>query len=211
MRFILAMALTISGFLNPLIAQTQTGIASVRPLAHEGTYTQAGVVFSHDSLVASHRSIPFGSIVKVTNFKNQKSVEVMINDRGPFINGRIVDLSEKAAQQIGLSHNNLAKVNIDIVRLEKDYTFKNFNPLHGDGNYSIKLGSFSEKANAVNFATKITMKHKIEEIIVKVDSHQNKPLYKVYIGRFLNREIAEKYLNQLPDDLKNGYVTTIEK
>lgn len=210
MRFILAIILTISGFFNPLIAQTQTGIASVRPLAHEGTYTQAGVVFSHDSLVASHRSIPFGSIVKVTNLKNQKSVEVMINDRGPYINGRIIDLSETAAKKIGVNHNSLANVKLDILKLEKDYTFKNFNPSNGEGNYSIKLGSFSEKSNAVDFATELTMKHKIEEVIVKADSHQNKPLFKVYIGRFLNREIAEKYLSQLPDDLKSGYVTTIK-
>lgn len=210
MRVLLTIVLTISGFFNPLISQTQTGIASVRPLAHEGTYTQAGIVFSHDSLVASHRSIPFGSIVKVTNLKNQNSVDVMINDRGPFINGRIIDLSENAAQQIGLSHNSLANVRLDILKLEKDYTFKNFNASNEDGNYSIKLGSFSEKANAVDFANKLSMNHKIEEVIVKAETYQSKPIYKVYIGRFLNREIAEKYLSQLPDDLKSGYVTTIK-
>lgn len=210
MRFIIAIVLTISGFFNLLIAQTQTGIASVRPLAHEGIYTETGEIFSHDSLVASHRTIPFGSTVKVTNLKNQKSVDVKINDRGPFINGHIIDLSESAAQNIGLPINSLANVRLDVLRLEKNYTFKNFTAAQADGNYSIKVGSFSKKDNAVDFATKLTTDYKVENVMVKTESFQDQPLYKVYIGRFLNREIAEKYLNQLPDDLKNAYVTTIK-
>lgn len=210
MRYVLAIIVVISGLQNPLFAQSQTGVASVRPLAHERTYTETGAIFSHDSLVASHRSIPFGSIVKVTNLKNRNSVDVKINDRGPFINGRIIDLSEKAAQQIGLSHNSLANVRLDILKLEENYKFDNYSFSNKDGEYSIKVGSFSDKTNAADYATKLTKKYQIEEVIVKAESYQNKPIYKVYIGKFLSRELAEKYLSQLPEDLKSGYVTTIK-
>jgi rare lipoprotein A len=210
MRLFLTIVLTISGFITPLIAQSQTGIASVRPLAHEGTYTQAGAIFSHDSLVASHRNIPFGSIVKVTNLKNQKSVDVLINDRGPFINGRIIDLSEYAGQQIGLNHGSLANVRLDILKIENNYTFRNNIRSNKDGNYTVKLGSFSNKENAVEFASELATKYKINDVTVKQESYQNKPIFKVYTGKFLNRDIAEKYLSQLPGELKSGYVTTLE-
>lgn len=213
MRIILAIIIGfgLSGFLNPLFSQSQTGIASVRPLAHEGTYTQAGTIFSHDSLVASHRNIPFGSIVKVTNLKNRKSVDVRINDRGPFINGHIVDLSEYAAQQIGLNQNSLANVRLDVLKLEENYSFKNYNFSNQDGDFTVKVGSFSSKENAVDFASNLTIKHKIKEVIVEQETYQNKPIYKVYLGRFQTRAIAEQYLSQLPEDLKRGYVTTFQK
>jgi rare lipoprotein A len=211
MRFILAVVLVMSGFINSLIAQSQSGIASVRPLAHEGIYTEAGAIFSHDSLVASHRSIPFGSIVKITNLKNQKSVDVMINDRGPFINGRIVDLSEYAGQQIGLSHGSLANVRLDVLKIAKNYSFKNYSSTNTTGEYTVQVGSFSEKTNAVDFASKLSSKYQIKDVIVKADSIQNKPVFKVYVGKFRNRDVAEQYLSQLPAELKDGFVTTLPK
>ena len=71
-------------------------------------------------LVASHRSIPFGSLVKITNLKTRKSVEVKINDRGPFINRRIIDLSEVAADSI-LSHGQVSEVRLEVMSIENNY------------------------------------------------------------------------------------------
>jgi rare lipoprotein A len=212
MRIFITMVLMCFGVFMSLEAQTQTGIASVRPLAHEGFLTKSGEFFSHDSLVASHRSIPFGSIVKITNLKNQKSVDVRINDRGPFINGHIIDLSEVVGLQIGLNHEGLAKVRLDILKLEKDFKIKNFENLNsGSGEYTIKLGSFGDKNNAENYAKSIIAEHKIQNTIVKADQVSGKTIYRVYIGKFETRSIAEQYLTQLPEDLQSGYVTTFQK
>jgi len=199
------------GVFNSLKAQTQTGIASVRALAHEGTLTKSGEFFTHDSLVASHRSIPMGSVVKITNLKNRKSVNVRINDRGPFINGHIVDLSEVAGIQIGLNQQGLANVRLDILKLEKDFKIKNYENLNsGSGEYTIKLGSFGEKNNAEQYAQQIITEHKIEGTMVKASQVNGKPIYRVYIGKFETRSIAEQYLTQLPKDLQDGYVTTFD-
>jgi rare lipoprotein A len=107
--FITLLALT---FAN---AQEQIGLASVRPLAHEGMKTESNVYFSHDSLVASHRSIPLGKIVRVTNLNNLNSVELKINDRGPFVKNRIIDLSQRAAFNLGISLGGVANVKIEVL------------------------------------------------------------------------------------------------
>jgi rare lipoprotein A len=196
---------------NLLFAQSQTGIASVRHLAHEGKLTKTGEFFSHDSLVASHRSIPFGSIVKITNLKNQKTVDVRINDRGPFINHHIIDLSEFAAQKIGLAVKNRTEVRIDIIKLEKAFKVEDFQNFQDEeGEYSIKMGSFEDKINATDYAKRLTADYNLDNISITEDTYDGKPYFKVYIGKFSSRSIAEQYLAQLPKALQSGYVTTLE-
>lgn len=191
-------------------AQSQHGLASVRPLAHEGVMTKSGERFSHDSLVAAHRSLPFGSLVEVTNLKNRQAVEVKINDRGPFINGRIIDLSERAADSIGVYKNDIAQVKIVVLNLEKNYKPKtndlNENPIQ---NFAIQVASYSEKENAVNYAAELSKYNLNESVTVKAQPLNGKLLFKVYIGNFKTREIAEKYKIQLPEDLQNSYITTL--
>lgn len=211
MRLFLIVAFIISGLINPLIAQSQSGIASVRPLAHEGTYTQTGRIFSHDSLVASHRTIPFGSMVKVTNLKNRKSVDVVINDRGPFINGHIIDLSEIAAQQIGLSRNSLTNVRVDVLKLEDNYTYVDFDLSDSDGKFTIKVASFGDKNNAMNYANNLRSVYEIDNIFIESDRINNRELFRVFLGNFMSREMAEQYLKQLSPSLDNAYVTTIKE
>lgn len=211
MRKILAILLILVGSFNLITAQTQSGIASVRKMSHQGMLTKTGELFSHDSLVASHRSIPLGSLVKITNLKNLKSIKVRINDRGPFIKDHIIDLSKEAGVKIGLGQNSLANVRLDVIELEEDFKISNFENLSAsDGNYTIKQGSFGDKQNAENFAKRLTIDYKIEETIVEADDFNGKPIYRVYIGRFPSRSIAEQYLSQLPEDLQDGYVTTFK-
>ena len=92
-------------------AYAQSGIASV--YTHSGDKTASGETARPSGLTAAHRSLPFGTIVRVTNRRNGRSVVVRINDRGPFVKGRIIDLSPAAAQALGFS--GLAPVTVDAV------------------------------------------------------------------------------------------------
>jgi rare lipoprotein A len=83
-------------------ASTQSGIASVYS-TDSGSKTASGVRLNPGALTAAHRSLPFGSKVSVINHKNGRSVVVTINDRGPFVSGRIIDLTPAAAQALGIS------------------------------------------------------------------------------------------------------------
>ena len=90
-----------------------TGIASYYSNNLVGRKTAGGEVYRKDAMTAAHRTIPFGTRVKVTNLKNSKSVVVTINDRGPHVKGRIIDLSYAAAKKIGMIEDGEAKVKIE--------------------------------------------------------------------------------------------------
>jgi rare lipoprotein A len=92
-----------------MTASAQSGIASV----YSGGRTANGEVAHSSGLTAAHRTLPFGTMVRVTNHSNGRSVMVRINDRGPFVKGRIIDLMPAAARAIGM--DGLANVSVDVV------------------------------------------------------------------------------------------------
>jgi rare lipoprotein A len=91
------------------------GIASFYSDKFNGKRTASGEKFNNSAMTAAHKTLPFGSRVEVTNLRNKKSVVVRINDRGPHIKGRNIDLSKAAARQIGLGHHGTAKVRLQIL------------------------------------------------------------------------------------------------
>jgi rare lipoprotein A len=98
---------------NDGIGFTQSGIASWYGPGFQGRKTASGERFNTHDMTAAHKTLPFGSIVKVTNQENGKSVVVKINDRGPFIRGRIIDLSHAAKEELGMG--GLADVIIEVI------------------------------------------------------------------------------------------------
>jgi rare lipoprotein A (peptidoglycan hydrolase) len=97
----------------------QVGKASWYGAAQDGKETASGETFDQKKLTAAHRTLPLGTKAVVTNLKNGKSVEVTINDRGPYAKGRKIDLSRAAARQIGMSKEGVAKVKIETRRRRK--------------------------------------------------------------------------------------------
>ena len=81
-----------------------------------GSRTASGEKFNPGELTAAHRTLPFGTKVRVTNVATGKTVTVRVNDRGPFINGRVIDVSHAAAQSLGMTGQGVAKVKLDVVQ-----------------------------------------------------------------------------------------------
>jgi rare lipoprotein A len=94
---------------------TQEGLASYYSTEFHGRKTSSGEVFDKDALTAAHRSYPFGTIVRVTNLKNGKQVEVKVNDRGPVKPERIIDLSYGAAREIDMVREGLVRVRLEVL------------------------------------------------------------------------------------------------
>jgi rare lipoprotein A (peptidoglycan hydrolase) len=92
----------------------QTGEASWYGAKHQGKQTASGATFDQARLTAAHPSLPFGSKIKVTNLSNGKSVEVEINDRGPFAENRIIDLSQAAAKALGMIESGTTTVRLEL-------------------------------------------------------------------------------------------------
>jgi rare lipoprotein A len=110
----------------PTIAQPIQPIARPTPAVHvvkaswygpglAGKKTTSGEVYNPKALTAASKTLPIGSVVKVTNPQNGKSVNVRINDRGPFVPGRSLDLSQRAAEKIGVTHKGVARVKVSKV------------------------------------------------------------------------------------------------
>jgi len=100
-----------SGLINPN-GYDETGTASYYGAKHHGNKTASGEPFNQHALTAANRQLPFGTQVKVTNLDNDKSVVVRINDRGPHTRGRLIDLSRKAAEQLGMLGSGTARVRV---------------------------------------------------------------------------------------------------
>jgi peptidoglycan lytic transglycosylase len=93
----------------------ETGIASWYGKEFDGKYTANGEVFDLNALTAAHRTLPMPSIVQVTNLENGRSIELRVNDRGPYARGRIIDVSRRAAQLLGFEAQGTAKVRVKIL------------------------------------------------------------------------------------------------
>lgn len=96
----------------------QVGIASWYGDRHQGRMTASGQIFDQNRLTAAHRTLPLDTKARVTNLENGRSVEVTVNDRGPYIRGRVIDLSARAARELGMTRRGLALVRIEVLSPE---------------------------------------------------------------------------------------------
>lgn len=104
---------------------TQTGIASFYANKFENKITASGEIYKHSLFTAAHKSLPFGTLVKVTNTANGKTVTVKINDRGPFVEDRIIDVSKSAAKELDFINEGLTQVKIEVVSNNEHNNTKN--------------------------------------------------------------------------------------
>lgn len=123
----------------------ETGMASWYGPGFHGKKTSNGERYNQRELTAAHKLVPFGTQLRVTNLSNGKSTVVRVNDRGPFVNNRIIDLSERAAQQIGMIGPGTARVRIEALGPGAPQVTKN-----GDmpGHFYVQLGSFPTQGSA---------------------------------------------------------------
>ena len=96
------------------------GTASWYGPGFHGRKTASGERFDQNAMTAAHRSLPLGSVVRVTNLENGRKVTVEINDRGPYIRGRVIDLSKAAARRLGMVRDGLATVRVEVLRRPSD-------------------------------------------------------------------------------------------
>jgi rare lipoprotein A (peptidoglycan hydrolase) len=112
------LAEAVPGEVDLTLAAEQVGLASWYGADFQGKPTASGQIFDEEKLTAAHRTLPLRSRVRVTNLENGRSVEVRINDRGPYVQGRVLDLSTRAAKALGMHKEGLALVRIELLPTE---------------------------------------------------------------------------------------------
>jgi rare lipoprotein A len=137
---------------------TERGKASWYGAPFHGRSTASGERFDMFAPSAAHRTLPFGTIVRVHNLDNDRQVDVRINDRGPFVRGRIVDLSRAAAEQLDMIRAGVAEVRLSVVAWpDEAVTFASFdgaNPV-GGGSSTLQAGAFLERKRAERLARRV--------------------------------------------------------
>jgi rare lipoprotein A len=183
-------------------AQTYEGKASYYADKFEGRPTASGVKYRANEFTAAHRNLPFGTVVRVTNLENKREVIVTINDRGPFVKNRIIDLSKAAALSLDFVLQGVADVRVEILETgQLDYFVDTAgNPFTPQGWY-IQLASFSQKANAFLFARDIGKAHSTD-VFLEQKTIENIPHYRVHAGPFETKSGAEETMKALDSSFK---------
>lgn len=154
----------------------------------QGNLTASGEVYDMNTLTAAHKTLPFGTILNVSNPETGKKTTVVINDRGPFIDGRDLDLSYKAASILGVVGPGTARVMVSYAGRDKRYKkyikVANLN----DGPYTIQVASFSQEQNALRLKKSLEFEYK--EVYLRNAKVQGKQVYRVRIGKFGKRANA---------------------
>ncbi|BAI81530.1 rare lipoprotein A [Deferribacter desulfuricans SSM1] len=183
----------------------QVGIASWYGKEEHGKLTASGERFNMYDLTAAHKLLPLGSYVHVKNLENGKEVDVRINDRGPFISGRIIDLSYAAAKKIGIVEKGTAKVKITLLSESPDfYQVKGERYNLDKGNFAIQIGSFKVYNNAYKLSKQFR-NSRIEKAYI----HGN-TFYRVQITGFNSLEKAQKGLNDIKYRFPGAFIVSLD-
>ena len=184
----------------------QQGIASWYGKKFHGRKTSSGEIYNMYAVSAAHKTLPLGTYVRVHNLKNNKKLDVRINDRGPFVRGRIIDLSYGAAKKIGMAGAGTAPVKIWALGTpgetgSKSQMVASDVPIdYYRGNFTIQVGAFSKRQNAENFRQKLDQKFKNTHIIIGQIGDEK--IYRVRVGKCSTLKQAVEYENIL---IQNGY------
>ncbi|AXH15298.1 septal ring lytic transglycosylase RlpA family protein [Malaciobacter mytili] len=182
------------------VADEQRGIASWYGPNFHAKKTSNGEIYNMYAMTAAHKTLPMNTMVKVDNLENGRSIVVRINDRGPFVTGRIIDLSNKAAHAIDMVKNGTAKVKITVLgfhgKIAKTSIEKN--EVMSVGKYYVQVGAFRRIEGA-----QIT-KRKFENIIgnnynviIKEGYFENAPINRVWVSGFRSEEEANDFKAKL--------------
>jgi rare lipoprotein A len=140
---------------KPLLVET--GIASWYGAPYHNRRGSNGEIYDMHAMTAAHRTLPLGSIVRVTCIENGDSAVVRITDRGPFIEGRVIDLSRAAAEKIGLVQKGTAKVRLDVLKTPQ--------PIEVGGRWAVQIGGFQSEDSARDLADHLSRRYHTAKVL----------------------------------------------
>ncbi|MGH9396095.1 MAG: septal ring lytic transglycosylase RlpA family protein [Terriglobia bacterium] len=184
---------------TPVSKKKLQGLASWYGYPYQGRPTASGEIYNMYAMTAAHRTLPLGTRVRVDDLDNGRAVDVRINDRGPFIRGRIIDLSFAAAKVLDMVGSGTAHVRLEILNPAVVY-----GPTAVPGVYAVQVGAFRDEDNALRLKALIEP-HFGPVLIQKYDSPKEGLLQRVRVGH-LNNETAADIL---ASDLKQAGLVSV--
>jgi rare lipoprotein A len=187
--------------------QTQTGPASWYGSKYHGRKTSSGERYNKNDMTAAHKTLPFGTKVKVTNPANNESVILRINDRGPFVGNRIIDVSEVAAKKLDIHSRGVAEVEVEVIEIpgQSLATATVAEPTI----YAIQKGAYSSEELALQQTERLKAFDKHLTVELMEEKVKGKKIHKLKIGRFDDKQHAEAFNELLKDEGLEGVVAKL--
>lgn len=203
-------------------AQVQTGKASFYADKFEGAPTASGEKYRRAKMTGAHKTLPFGTKVKVTNLANNQTVEVVINDRGPYVEGRIIDVSKAAAEKLGFINKGLAEVTLEVVDpgdgktsdpprtidnvVVDENEFYDFEITRNKPKgYGVQIGTYVELVNLMRLAENLKNSYK-KDVTVQVKVLNGVKYYGIILGGFSSRPKAEQFREELRPKFPDAFI-----
>lgn len=182
------------------VGYTEEGIASWYGIPFHGRAAADGEIYDMETLVAAHRLMPFNTWLKVTNLSNDKSVNVRVIDRGPFVDGRIIDLSKAAARSIDLLGPGTGLVRLEVIAAPRDIPANDF--------YAVQVAAFSVYANAERARALYAQRFGIAQIALR----QGKiPMWRVLVGKEPSIAAAQQLAATLSAENKEVFIVRLDE
>jgi len=184
----------------PKVGAAETGIASWYGHPYHGRQAADGEIYDMETLVAAHRTLPFQTWVRVVNLQNDKSVEVRIIDRGPFIDGRIIDLSHAAANAIGMIVSGTAQVRVEVIRAPAAVPAAIF---------AVQVGAFRDRANAERVRGRMETQFGAARLLQRPE---NPGVWRVIVGPSGTENAANQLVSRINSESgeKNAFVIRLD-
>ncbi len=183
----------------PRIQSVETGLASWYGHPYHGRPAANGEIYDMESLTAAHRTLPFGTRVRVTNLANQKTVDVRIIDRGPFIDGRVIDLSHAAAEAIALVGPGIAQVRLDILSAPE------LPP--SDSLFAVQAGAFLDKSRAERLCASLDREYGPTRVVMRPGSPS---VWRVLAGSEPTEDAAKALASRIRHEVGNAFVVRLD-
>ncbi len=182
------------------VGYAEEGIASWYGIPYHGRQAADGEIYDMETLVAAHKLMPFNTWLRVTNLSNGKVVVVRIIDRGPFVDGRIIDLSKAAARQIDLLGPGITRVRLEVIAAPADVPANDF--------YAVQVAAFSVYDNAEHARQVYAEKYGTAQLAKKVGSVT---MWRVLVGKEPSVEAARKIANVLSADNPDVFIVRLDE
>jgi peptidoglycan lytic transglycosylase len=182
------------------LGYSEEGLASWYGIPYHGRHAADGEIYDMETLVAAHRVLPFNTWLVVTNLANDKAVKVRIIDRGPFVSGRIIDLSKAAARQIGLLGPGVGRVRLQVIAAPLNIPSDDF--------YGVQVGAFSVYENAEHARLLYAQRYVDTQLALKQGSVN---MWRVLVGREPSVEAAQRLANTLSVENKTVFVVRLDE
>ena len=190
--------------------RAEYGLASWYGKKFHGRLTANGEVYDMYKVSAAHKTLPLGTIVKVTNRKNGISLKVRINDRGPFVRGRIIDLSYGGAKALGMVEDGVVPARVETLQLGDNRYVKSGRIITSkvSMSYTVQTGSFLEKENDLELKRLLETRYKT--VFIQEWNDQRHVYYRVRVGKFSQEKDAQNLCLQLKRDNYTAFVTAVD-